>query len=495
MTQPSLDRETFELLWSDLSGGRTLGSFVGSGIVPGVGEGISLVNPADGRPMGEYQDAGADVAELAMARAVEAQRVWSSLSGAARGRHLVEVARRLRALGEPIARLEAVAAGKPLRDTTIEVEKVAEMFEYYAGWCDKLHGAVIPVPTGHLNYTRREPLGVVLQITPANAPLFTAGWQVAPAIAAGNASVLKPSERAPWSSVVLARLILESGVPEGLVSVLAGLGPTSASAAIEHPSCSKVVFVGSLAVGREVAALCARRPIPCVLELGGKSANIVFADADLDSAIDGALAAGFAAAGQSCVAGSRLLVEARLYERFIEALAAGAAQIPVGHPLDMRVRLGPLGNEAQYQRVQAMLERSSEGHRVLRESASLPDEGYYVAPTIVADVRGDEPVAHDEVFGPIVAAISFNDEREAVELANDTPFGLAGAVWTKDGARAHRVAAAVRAGTFWVNGYKSIHVSSPFGGFGESGYGRSSGFEAMLEYSQTKSVWVTTDPP
>lgn len=477
-------------LWTELSGAEEIGSYINGEVALGSAERVALLNPSDGRPVAEYLDAGRENVDAAVASAERAQQVWSKTSALDRSRCLIDVARRLREIREPLAKLEAISVGKPLHDARVEADKVAEMFEYYAGWCDKLHGEVIPVPSDHLNYTRREPHGVIVQITPGNAPLFTAGWQLAPALATGNASVLKPSELTPLSSIVLARVISGAGAPAGLANVLAGLGPTTAAQAIAHRACAKVVFVGSLTTGREIARLCARKPIPCILELGGKSANIVFDDAPFDAAVAGALAAGFGAAGQSCVAGSRLLVARSLYERFVQKLAARAAEIQMGHPLDETVRLGPLGSEAQYMRVRSVVDACREVHDVRSRTDGVPAEGFYVAPTIVSGLSGSESVARDELFGPVVAAIAFDDEEDAVATANDTEFGLAGAVWTSDVARAHRVASRVRAGTFWVNGYKTLHVSSPFGGSGASGYGRSSGIDALHEYTRSKSVWV-----
>jgi aldehyde dehydrogenase (NAD+) len=476
---------------------EAIGSLIDGAIAPGQGEPIALVDPATEETLAVYADAGAGLAERAHASAERGGAAWRAMTPSARGAILARAADLVARDAEALAEVEALVAGKPIRDARAEAGRVAEMFRYYAGFADKIEGRVVPVASGHLTLVTPEPLGTIVQITPWNAPLFTAGWQLAPALAAGNAAILKPSEWTPVTSLMLGRLLIEAGVPEGAVSVVAGFGHTAGAALVSDPRCGKAVFVGSVASGRKVAALAAGAGRPSLLELGGKSAMVVFADADLAGAATCAQGAIFAAAGQSCTAGSRLLVERPVYERVLAWLAEGAARLRVGDPLDPATEVGPLQNARQHASVRAAIATAREaGARLVlgggRPAAMGEGPGFFLAPTVFADVTPEMAIAREEIFGPVLAVIPFEGEEEAVALANGTEFDLAGAVWSRDGAKALRVARRLRAGSVWVNGYRTLSVQAPFGGMRGSGFGRSSGGEVLAEYTQAKSLWIET---
>jgi acyl-CoA reductase-like NAD-dependent aldehyde dehydrogenase len=468
------------------------------GPVPGDGDPVELRCPTTGELVTTWRDGGLPGTAAAVDAAWAATGPWRELGPFGRAGALRTLAGLLRRHADELALLEAATAGKPLRDTRVEAVRAAEFFDYYAGWADKLAGQVPPVPGPWLTLTRRVPYGVVGLLTPFNAPLFTAAWNAAPALACGNTVVVKPSEYTPASTLVLARLAVEAGLPPGALSVATGLGHTTGRALVDDPRVAKVVFIGSVPVGREVAARAAARGVPALLELGGKSASIVFDDADLDAAADGVLAAVFANAGQSCVAGSRLLVQRGAHAGFVAEVVRRAGLLRVGDPLDEATEIGPVNNAGQHRRVCDLVDRAvAEGAVRLSPHggrAGLPAGGYWVEPTVLDRVGPRDTVNRTEVFGPVLTVATFTDEADALRRADDTGFGLAGAVWTGSVDRAFRVADGVRAGTFWVNSYKTLHVAAPFGGFGDSGWGRSSGVDALGEYTQAKSVWVPTVP-
>jgi acyl-CoA reductase-like NAD-dependent aldehyde dehydrogenase len=481
----------------ELLGRDALASLIDGAWVEGAGAPVVVEDPTDGTQAHAYPDGGEAAAAQALDAAETGGAAWRAMTAQARGAVLSRAAALIAARADDLARLESATAGKPIRDARAEAGKVAEMFAYYAGWADKLHGDVTPTPTSHLTLTLREPLGTIVQITPWNAPLFTAGWQLAPALAAGNAAALKPSELTPASSLLLARLLHEAGVPPGAVNVVAGLGATAGARLAGDPRAGKVVFIGGTATGRRVAQIAAGAGRPALLELGGKSANVVFADADLARAAHAAQGAVFGAAGQSCTAGSRLLVQRAALDRVAAMVAEGAARLRVGPPRDPATEVGPINNRAQFDRVRGFVARAdAAGARRLAGALGpdLPEGGFYVAPTLFAAVDPTAEIAREEVFGPVLSVIPFEDEEHALALANGLDFDLAAAVWTADAHRAMRMAQRLRAGTVWVNGYRALSVAAPFGGMRGSGFGRSSGRDVMLEYTQAKAVWFETDP-
>ncbi len=494
MTASSIPQR-YESLRNRLVGDAAqVGSYIDGQLVPGTGRELELVYPGDGSVLQTYRDATPAIVAQALRSCQAGQRAWQALSAQRRGELLAALGAAVTRHAQDLAQLESVSSGKAIKGCVAQVAAVAEIFRYYAGWTDKFGGNVIPVPGGQLNYTLREPIGVILQIMPWNSPLYLAAWNAAPALAMGNAVLIKPSELTPLTALALARLAVEAGLPAGVINVVAGLGQTIGDAAISDQIVKKVVFVGSTQTGRRVAAAAAARPIPCLLELGGKSANIVFEDADLVAAARTAAIAAFSNTGQNCVAGSRLLVQRCIYERFVDLVVQEASRYRIGLPLDEQSDSGPINNAAQYERIWSMLRMGlDEGAQLACGAAERPvQQGFLVTPTVLKNVRNDMRIAREEVFGPVVVAIPFDDEADAVAQANDSEFGLGGAVWTRDVARAHRVAASVRAGIFWINMYRDMHVATPFGGYDSSGYGRSSGVEALYEYTQTKSVWVPT---
>jgi acyl-CoA reductase-like NAD-dependent aldehyde dehydrogenase len=396
-----------------------------------------------------------------------------------------------------LAALETADNGKPIKESTyVDLPQVAENFEYFAGWATKIEGETIPVPGEMFNYTLREPVGVCGQIIPWNFPLLMAAWKLAPALAAGNTVVLKPAEQTPVNAMELGKLIQEAGFPDGVVNIVPGYGETAGAALASHPGIDKVAFTGSTEVGKLIARAAADNLTKVSLELGGKAPNIVFADADIEQAVSGAMMGIFFNQGQVCCAGSRLFVEERVKDQFIDRLKEKSANIVVGDPMNKGTHMGPQVSEEQLSRIQGYCDvAQQEGATVISGGVSPKLEGafqkgYFFQPTIFSDVKNEMRVAQEEIFGPVVSVITFKDEDDLIKQANQTIYGLSAGIWTKDITRAHRFAKAIHAGVIWINTYNMFNAASPFGGFKQSGYGREMGKHALDMYTHVKSVWV-----
>ncbi|OLD66782.1 MAG: betaine-aldehyde dehydrogenase [Acidobacteria bacterium 13_1_40CM_2_68_10] len=432
-----------------------------------------------------------DRAAVAARKAFE-EGPWAKLSGSDRGRILWKIGDLLEARVAEVAEIETLDSGKTITESSrVDVPMAADCFRYFAGWASKIEGETVPVRAPFFNYTLREPLGVVGQIIPWNFPILLAAWKVAPALAAGNTIVLKPAEQTPLSALRLAQIAEEAGLPPGVLNVVTGFGPTAGGALVDHPGVDKIAFTGSTSVGQEIMRRASGTLKRLTLELGGKSPNIVFADADLDAAVRGAGNAIFYNKGEVCTAGSRLFVEDALHDTFLDKLSAFTAKLQQGDPLDPKTRLGPQVSEAQMARVLSFVDKGKgEGARLVLGGERAPGKGYFVRPTIFDGVRNDMTIAREEIFGPVLSVLRFREIDEVVRLANDTPYGLAAAVWTKDIKKAHRAARLLRAGTVWINTYGLYDSAMPFGGYKMSGFGRELGHHGLMEYTQTKSVWV-----
>jgi betaine-aldehyde dehydrogenase len=444
-----------------------------------------VVNPATEEAIAEIPGAGLEDADRAVEAARRAFPVWRAIAPADRARLLRRLAALVEEHGEELARIETQNVGKPIQDSRGEVGMVVEVFYFYAGAVDKHHGETIPV-AGGVDLTFREPLGVVGLIVPWNFPIAIASWKLGPALACGNTVVLKPAELTPLTAIRLGELALEAGLPEGVLNVLPGSGSVVGQRLVEHPDVAKIGFTGSTEVGRSVMAGAAGTIKRVTLELGGKSANIVFADADLEAAAASAPIAVFGNAGQDCCARSRILVERGAYDRFVELLVQATGEIRVGDPEDEATEMGPLISADQRDKVSSY----ADGNVVFRGN-SPTDRGFWFPCTLV-EATNEDRVAREEVFGPVAALIPFEHEDEAVRIANDTPYGLSGSIWTRDGARALRVARAVETGVLSVNSNTSVRVATPFGGFKQSGFGRELGMHAMDGYSEVKNVYIAT---
>jgi acyl-CoA reductase-like NAD-dependent aldehyde dehydrogenase len=450
---------------------------------------ISVVEPATERVLAEVPRAGAGEVDAAVARATEAFPAWRALPPAERSALLRGLADELERRAEDLAVLEARNAGKPIADARGEMGMVVETFRYYAAAPERLLGQTIPV-AGGIDMTFREPLGVVGLIVPWNFPLVIASWKVAPALAAGNCVVLKPAELTPLTALELEKAAAAAGVPDGVLSVVAGPGSVCGQRLVEHPDVAKVAFTGSTEVGRGIAQGAAGTIKRVTLELGGKSANVVFADADLEKAAAAAPMAVFGNAGQDCCARSRILVERGAMDRFVELLGAGVKEVRVGDPLDESTQMGPLISASHREEVAAYV--PSDAPVAVRGDA--PDgPGYWFPPTVLAPVDNRDRAAVEEIFGPVVCVIAFDDEADAVRQANDTIYGLSGSVWTRDGAKALRVSRAMDTGVISINSNTSVRVSTPFGGFKQSGVGRELGPDALEHYTDVKNVYYATE--
>ncbi len=462
---------------------------------------LPVNNPATGETWATIVNARAqDVDEAVRTARAAFDTTWSKMPPSARVRLLHRLADVIEARARELAEIEVRDNGKLLREMYAQLKAIPGWYRYFAGLADKIQGDTIPQEKPSLfNYTTREPYGVVGSITPWNSPILLGSFTFAPALAAGNTLVVKPSEHASVSTLELARCFEEAGFPPGVFNVVTGLGLPTGDALARHKEVGVVAFTGSGPAGASVAAAAVGHYAEVVLELGGKSPNIIFEDAPLDAAVAGILSGIFAASGQSCIAGSRALVQRSIYDQVLERLEERVRKIRLGNPLEAETEMGPIANEPQYRKVLSYFDvAKADGARVVTGAKKSMNaelqRGLYVEPTLLADVRNDMRIAREEVFGPVLSLIPFDHVDEAIAIANDTDYGLAAGVWTTNLARAHQVARRLQAGTVWINTYRALSPSMPFGGYKASGLGRENGIEAMREFTQVKSVWIETEP-
>jgi acyl-CoA reductase-like NAD-dependent aldehyde dehydrogenase len=472
---------------------RDLGMMIGGRPTPASdGATFESIDPLTAEPWARIARGGAADVDAAVrdAHAAFSSPAWSALTASARGDLLVRLADLALERLEDLVEVESRDNGKSHKELRASLRTMASWYRYYGGMADKVLGEVIPVDRPEsLNYTVHEPYGVVAAILPWNSPLRLAAWKIAPALAAGNAVVLKPSEHASASSLVFNELFEAAGFPAGIVNVVTGFGPDVVPALIAHPLVKKISFTGGVAAGTLIGELAARQLKPCTLELGGKSPQIVFADADLERAAEGVSAGVFSSGGQTCLAGSRLLVHTSVHDEMLGLIVDRAKKVQLGDPSDPDTDVGPVATAAQHRLISEHIASARATNAVIAFGGDADDERF-IGPTVFDGVKPDSRLFREEVFGPVLAVTCFDTEDEAIELANDVPFGLAAGVWTRDVARAHRVARRIQAGTVWVNTYRNTVPQSPFGGYKTSGLGRESGFEGIKEYLQVKSIWV-----
>ena len=460
------------------------------------GQTVDVINPATEEVIAQVPSADATDLDAAVAAARAAlDGPWGKMSARERGRLVRKIGERLLDRADEVARLETLHNGKPISESRhIEIPAAAECFEYFGGWSDKVMGETIPVKGNHLSYTLREPVGVVAAIVPWNFPLLLASWKIAPALACGNTVIVKPASQTPLTALALGEIAIEVGLPPGVLNVLTGPGSRLGQSIVEHPGIDKIAFTGDTSTGKGIMRSAAETLKKITLELGGKSPNIVLADADIDAAIRGATIGIFYGKGEVCAAGSRLLVDRSIKDEFMEKLAARAKKMVAGDPLDPKTRYGALASKKQLETVGRYVETAKKEGASLVAGGSRADigtgKGYFFQPTVFDNVTPEMTIAREEIFGPVLATIEFSDLDEAIARANDSQYGLAAAVWTRDVKKAHYVARKLQAGTVWINTYNVYDTAAPFGGYKASGFGREMGAHALEHYTQVKSVWV-----